>query len=498
MYERNWSCPKCQFANYASHHKCSRCRATKPEGTDSIVEEALPAGSLAPIPSSAAAAAPGGGHKWRETIDIKTQQLYYYHMETGEVRWDRPVEMGQGPMASGWFGRGSAGGVVEGYLTRNAEYLKRPARKQKAFIEKGKSVLEGANEFNIWYGKYLGDHWSQGKGKEPAESRCVVATDAGYTKADKIDTKSKFFCIHFARGMCARGHECQYFHRIPTVHDDAFAGELHDCFGRERHASHKEDMDGVGSFTNPSRSLYVGGIVKSEYKDQKEVEDALWKHFAEWGEVEHINFVPRISAAFVRYRLRTNCEFAKEAMSNQALDGKETLVVKWAHDDPNPVAKQAVARSNFDAAMVMLQASGASLQPAPFDYPEDYQLPAAKRLKGPDGTEVLVAGTAVEAYPDTDGQFSGGGGGGGGGGGQTVVQTAAPPAEGGEGGEEDPWAPVFDARYQAYYYVHAKTGEVTWTKPGGGGEGSEKGKEKAEEEGKKEEEAAAAVAEEGE
>jgi hypothetical protein len=60
--------------------------------------------------------------------------------------------------------------------------------------------------------------------------------------------------------MCARGSECQYFHRIPTVADDASASELHDCFGRERHAKHRDDMDGVGSFTNPSRTLYVGGI----------------------------------------------------------------------------------------------------------------------------------------------------------------------------------------------------------------------------------------------
>lgn len=68
------------------------------------------------------------------------------------------------------------------------------------------------------------------------------------------------FCIHFARGMCARGSDCQYFHRIPTVADDAMASELHDCFGRERHSKHRDDMDGVGSFTNPSRTLYVGGI----------------------------------------------------------------------------------------------------------------------------------------------------------------------------------------------------------------------------------------------
>jgi len=234
-------------------------------------------------------------------VDVTSQQLYYYHTETGEVRWDRPPEMGQAPMASGWYGRGAAGGrAAQQYQQQNEEYLKRPARKQKAFIEAGRSVLEGANEYNIWYGKYTGEHWRQGKGRDPAETRCVVKTDAGWTKADKIDSKSKFFCIHFARGGCARGHECQYFHRIPTVDDDKTAGELHDCFGRERHAGHRDDMDGVGSFTHPSRTLYVGGIVKAAYKDQREVEEVVRTQFGEWGEVEHVNFVPRISAAFVR------------------------------------------------------------------------------------------------------------------------------------------------------------------------------------------------------
>lgn len=175
-----------------------------------------------------------------------------------------------------------------------------------------------------------------------ADSRCVVEEDAGCTKADKVDKTSKFFCIHFARGMCARGPECQYFHRVPTLQDDAVAGQLHDCFGRERHANHRDDMDGVGSFNNPSRTLYVGGILKSTYRNQEEVEAALWKHFGEWGEVEHINFVPRLSIAFVRFRLRTNCEFAKEAMQNQALDGEECLNLKWAYDDPNPKAQDAI------------------------------------------------------------------------------------------------------------------------------------------------------------
>ena len=38
--------------------------------------------------------------------------------------------------------------------------------------------------------------------------------------------------------------------------------------GRERHANHRDDMDGVGSFNNPSRTLYVGGIMVRPYIDR--------------------------------------------------------------------------------------------------------------------------------------------------------------------------------------------------------------------------------------
>jgi Torus domain len=77
------------------------------------------------------------------------------------------------------------------YEARNAVWLKRPAAKQKEHIAASKSILEGANEYNIWYDKYLGDHWNNNKGNDPAESRCYTETDAGYTKADTMDTKTK-------------------------------------------------------------------------------------------------------------------------------------------------------------------------------------------------------------------------------------------------------------------------------------------------------------------
>ena len=151
------------------------------------------------------------------------------------------------------------------YAERNSKYLKRFARKQKEFIDPKNFHLEGAQEYNIWYGRYLGDHWDQSAGRDPAPDRCVLETDAGATKAD-LGTHSskkdrKFFCLHFARGMCAKGKDCQFFHRIPTPEDDARCDELFDCFGRQRHNKHRDDMGGVGSFMKPCRTLFVGRIV---------------------------------------------------------------------------------------------------------------------------------------------------------------------------------------------------------------------------------------------
>lgn len=185
------------------------------------------------------------------------------------------------------------------YTERNAQYLRKPARKQKDFIDPKKYHLEGANEYNIWYGRYLGDHWDNNVGKEPAETRCVLETDAGYTKADikKEEREKRSFCLHFAHGRCAKGKDCQYFHRVPTMEDDARADELFDCFGRERHSKHRDDMSGVGSFMKPSRTLYVGGLLKTKYETPQKLEETLWRHFGEWGEIENINVIHRQAAS---------------------------------------------------------------------------------------------------------------------------------------------------------------------------------------------------------
>lgn len=92
-------------------------------------------------------------------------------------------------------------------------------------------------------------------------------------------------------------------------------------------------------------------------------------------------------------------------MTCQALDHEEILSIRWAHDDPNPIAKQAIEQADKDAFVSILQGKGVSLEPAPFIYPSDYQLPAAKRLRLEEGGDVLEQYPEL-AYPDTDNQYT--------------------------------------------------------------------------------------------
>lgn len=75
-----------------------------------------------------------------------------------------------------------------------------------------------------------------------------------------------------------------------------------------------------------------------------------------------MNVIHRLSIAFPRYRLRTSAEFAKEAMHCQPLDHGEVLSLRWAHDDPNPVAKDSIARADRDALVALMRAKGLFLQ----------------------------------------------------------------------------------------------------------------------------------------
>jgi hypothetical protein len=92
-------------------------------------------------------------------------------------------------------------------------------------------------------------------------------------------------------------------------------------------------------------------------------------------------------------------------MTCQKLDYDEVLSIRWAHDDPNPVAKDSIERADKDAMVALLRAKGISLTPAGFNYPAEYHLPDSKRLKLEDGGSVVDQHPEL-AYPDTAGQYA--------------------------------------------------------------------------------------------
>jgi hypothetical protein len=190
--------------------------------------------------------------------------------------------------------------------------------------------------FNIWYNKWSGgDREDKYLSKTHAKGRCNVATDSGYTRADR--TPGSYFCLFFARGVCPKGQDCTYLHRLPTLFD-LFNPNV-DCFGRDKHADYRDDMGGVGSFMRQNRTIYVGRIHVTD-----DIEEIVARHFAEWGQVERTRVLNTRGVAFITYTNEANAQFAREAMAHQSLDHEEILNVRWATADPNPMAQAREAR----------------------------------------------------------------------------------------------------------------------------------------------------------
>ncbi|KAI1057092.1 hypothetical protein LB507_001866 [Fusarium sp. FIESC RH6] len=190
--------------------------------------------------------------------------------------------------------------------------------------------------FNIWYNKWSGgDREDKYLSKTKAKGRCNVSKDSGYTKADSIP--GSFFCLRFARGICPKGQDCDFLHRLPGDYDH-FNPNV-DCFGRDKFSDYRDDMGGVGSFMRQNRTVYVGRIHVTD-----DIEEIVARHFAEWGPVERIRVLNTRGVAFITYVNQANAEFAKEAMAHQSLDHEEVLNVRWATADPNPMAQAREAR----------------------------------------------------------------------------------------------------------------------------------------------------------
>ena len=265
----------------------------------------------------------------------------------------------------------------------------RPARVQ---VEQKRALqqTEHLGEYNIWYGKYMGENSHERAPK--AATRVCIETDAGLTRADYTSATS-WLCLHFARGDCVYGKDCTYRHSAPTEEDESLADAPHDVFGRNRHASWRDDMGGTGTWNKECKTLYVGRL----YNIPKEetITETVVRHFSEFGPLESVRVLKSRGCAFVTYKLRATAEFAKEAMAEQGLDNDEQINVRWAYDDPNPRAQAMKLRNNAQMMLAAMEAKG-HLPPgtsaADLAYPDDGSAlfdgeggggePSAKRQRG--------------------------------------------------------------------------------------------------------------------
>ncbi|KAF2106813.1 hypothetical protein BDV96DRAFT_327120 [Lophiotrema nucula] len=231
-------------------------------------------------------------------------------------------------------------------ITTNAEGKKvkkiirrkrRPARPQidPAELKLNEKPPPTGTTFNIWYNKWSGGDREDSLNQEHAKGRLVVAKDTGYTKADR--TPGSYFCLFFARGICPKGVDCEYLHRLPTV-TDIFPSSM-DCFGRDKHSDYRDDMGGVGSFQRQNRTLYIGKIHVTD-----DIEEVVSRHAQEFGQIERIRVLTARGVAFVTYSTEAMASFAKEALAHQSFDHNEILNVRWATVDPNPAAQKREAR----------------------------------------------------------------------------------------------------------------------------------------------------------
>ncbi|KAK2628502.1 hypothetical protein QTJ16_001605 [Diplocarpon rosae] len=251
---------------------------------------------------------------------------------------------------------------------------KRPARPQvDPSTMKSEPPPQTGTIFNIWYNKWSGgDREDKYLSKTAAAGRCNIAKDTGYTRADKVT--GSYFCLFFARGICPKGQECEYLHRLPGIHD-MFNPNV-DVFGRDKHSDYRDDMGGVGSFMRQNRTIYVGRIHVTD-----DIEEVVARHFAEWGQVERIRVLNTRGVAFITYSNESNAQFAKEAMAHQSLDHNEILNVRWASADPNPMAqKREVRRIEEQAAEAVRRAL-----PAEFVAEIEGHDPEARKRKKIDG-----------------------------------------------------------------------------------------------------------------
>eukprot|EP01129_Flabellula_baltica_P006205 TRINITY_DN229_c0_g1_i1.p1 TRINITY_DN229_c0_g1~~TRINITY_DN229_c0_g1_i1.p1 ORF type:complete len:254 (-),score=48.81 TRINITY_DN229_c0_g1_i1:540-1301(-) len=195
------------------------------------------------------------------------------------------------------------------------EMMARPARKQIESPDAFEQPHVGL--YNIWYGRMTDYSTAEERREERLAGtryRLNIQTDTGFTKAKP----GAYHCIYWAMGRCFRGPECVFLHRPPIQQDEDESDHMTDIFGRDRHATDREDMGGVGNFNRAGKTLFIKGMRPNPDNDQ-----ILYKHFIPFGEIVYLKVIEDKNIAFIQYKWRCSAELAKEAMNDQALDNDE-------------------------------------------------------------------------------------------------------------------------------------------------------------------------------
>jgi hypothetical protein len=284
--------------------------------------------------------------------------------------------------------------------------------------EADKVELAQLGVYNIWYHHTSGAGRSTVKRAHDAWTKILpaVCRTRGDAELARLQAGSSVptaasaqvrVCLDFARGACSRGRECERLHRVPTDADEARMSRdnMHDVFGRSRHALHKDDMSGTGSFFADNRTLYVGRV---KTLPGEETKARLVTVFGLWGPLVSVRFIESKSIAFIQYRNRTSAEFAKEAMDDQcAFEGDtearfnmrwsiETEAIKKSRTEDRKRQAEDVIREAMDPTILALQqplkgVPGGEEAEALGNYPD---------------TDAQYQQDDGEAYPDTDAQFA--------------------------------------------------------------------------------------------
>ncbi|KAJ5921243.1 Pre-mRNA-splicing factor cwc2 [Penicillium verhagenii] len=219
---------------------------------------------------------------------------------------------------------------------------RRPARVQVDPSEiKSEQPPQTGDLFNIWYSKWSGGDREDRFGlNTPAPTRCDPVKDSGYTKADRVN--GSYFCtvnifIDY-RNFMTSSILTWIVSAAISIQITEMIWAVLDLF-----------TDKIAPFTSDgsmSQYVYLAFIC---WKTQEAnmyilikdaIEEAVARHFAPWGAVQRMRVLSGRGVAFVTYMNEANAQFAKEAMSHQALDHNEILNVRWATVDPNPAAQK--------------------------------------------------------------------------------------------------------------------------------------------------------------